>query len=181
MSAVIGPFVGQNMSAGNAKRIFEALKLCTVFCLASGVVLAILLAALSDFLPGLFSDNDEIRRVARLFLFIAPISYGAYGMVMVMNASFNGMGKPLPAVAISVGRMAVIYVPLALLGNYLFGVAGIFGAYAVANVLTGAWSYAWARASVNAQCERNSRRPEVVPEIDPSAPAYAAADTTRRR
>ena len=32
-------------------------------------------------------------------------------MVMVMNASFNGMGKPMPAVHISVGRMVVIYVP----------------------------------------------------------------------
>ncbi|MGB5344698.1 MAG: MATE family efflux transporter [Woeseia sp.] len=180
MSAVIGPFVGQNMSAGNDKRIFAALRLCTLFCLASGLVLALLLALLSDFLPGLFSDNDEIRRVARLFLWIAPISYGAYGMVMVMNASFNGMGKPLPAVAISVGRMAVIYVPFALLGNYWFGVAGVFGAYAIANIVTGAWSYAWARASVSSQCRRHAKQPAVVAEVDPAAPAYATADTTRR-
>ncbi|MGB5245357.1 MAG: MATE family efflux transporter [Woeseia sp.] len=180
MSAVIGPFVGQNMSAGNSKRIFKALRLCTLFCLGSGLVLAVLLAGLSDFLPGLFSDSAEIRRVAKLFLWIAPISYGAYGMVMVMNASFNGMGKPLPAVAISVGRMAVIYVPLALLGNYYFGVAGIFIAYALANIITGAWSYAWARASVKSQCKRHGRRPDKAQPPDATVPGYAAADTTRR-
>ena len=32
MSAIIGPFVGQNMSAGKADRIYLALRLCTVFC-----------------------------------------------------------------------------------------------------------------------------------------------------
>lgn len=116
-----------------------------------------------------------------MFLWIAPISYGSYGMVMVMNASFNGMGKPLPAVAISVGRMAVIYVPLALVANYFLGVAGIFMAYAVANILTGAWSYAWARASVQSQCDRNSSRDRVVPAVDPTVQTYAAAaDNTRR-
>ena len=33
MSSVIGPFVGQNLSAGNEKRILRALFLCTLFCI----------------------------------------------------------------------------------------------------------------------------------------------------
>ena len=155
MSAIIGPFVGQNMSAGNADRIKFALRLCTLFCLGSGLVIAALLAASSTLLPSLFSDNPAVTDVVTLFLWIAPISYGAYGMVMVMNASFNGMGKPMPAVFISVGRMAVIYVPLAIVLDRLFGVAGIFAAYAIANVLTGVMAYFWARSSVQAQCDRH--------------------------
>ncbi|HZW59612.1 MAG TPA: MATE family efflux transporter, partial [Woeseiaceae bacterium] len=95
MSAIIGPFVGQNMSAGKADRIFTALRLCTLFCLGAGLVIAAVLAASSKLLPALFSDNPEVTHVATLFLWIAPLSYGAYGMVMVMNASFNGMGRPL--------------------------------------------------------------------------------------
>ena len=155
MSAIIGPFVGQNVSSGNADRINEALRLCLLFCLGSGLVIAILLAALSGFLPGLFTDNSHVTDVAQLFLWIAPISYGAYGVVMVMNASFNGIGSPLPAVAISVGRMGVIYVPVALLLNQFYGVAGIFAAYAIANIVTGAISYVWARSAVQGQCERH--------------------------
>ncbi len=108
LSAIIGPFVGQNMSAGKADRIFRALRLCTLFCLGSGFLIAGLLAVSSGLLPQLFSDNPEVTDVTRLFLWIAPISYGTYGMVMVMNASFNGMGKPIPAVWISVGRMGLI-------------------------------------------------------------------------
>jgi Na+-driven multidrug efflux pump len=95
--------------------------------------------------------------VARLFLLVAPISYGAYGVVMVMNASFNGMGKPLPAVAISVARMAVIYVPLAIVLQPIMGIAGIFGAYALANIVTGIVAYLWARDSVQGQCDKHAR------------------------
>ncbi len=182
MSAIIGPFVGQNMSAGQADRIFRALRLCALFCLGSGLVIAVLLAALSDFLPSLFSDSDDVTGVASLFLWIAPVSYGAYGMVMVMNASFNGMGKPLPAVFVSVARMALLYIPLAMLGDRLFGIAGIFGAYALSNLAMGALSYVWARASVQPQCDKHEvPRTLVSTPGDPVVPRYAtASDTTRR-
>ncbi len=156
LSAVIGPFVGQNISANRPDRIHRALNICTFFCIGSGLVIALLLALSGDWVPSLFSDHAEVTDVGALFLLIVPISYGAYGMVMVMNASFNGMGKPMPAVNISVGRMVVIYLPVAFVAEKFFGVAGVFAAYAVANLLTGVLSYLWARASVDAQCELNA-------------------------
>jgi putative MATE family efflux protein len=156
MSAIIGPFVGQNISSGKADRIYLALRLCTLFCLGSGLVIAILLAASSTFLPGLFSEDPLVTRTTTLFLWIAPVSYGAYGMVMVMNASFNGMGKPMPGVVVSLSRMAVLYVPVALVADRFFGIAGIFAAYAVANIVTGFGSYVWARRSVQGQCDKHT-------------------------
>ena len=99
------------------------------------------------------------------FLWIVPISYGAYGMVMVMNASFNGLGKPMPAVFISVGRIAVLYIPLALIGMQMFEVQGIFGAYAIANVVSGIVAYAWARKVVHRRCETGGKPGETVTEI----------------
>ena len=163
LSAVIGPFVGQNISAGRADRIFEALRLCTFFCVGTGLVIAVLLAISGEWLPTLFSDNPQVTEVSTLFLMIAPISYGAYGMVMIMNASFNGMGKPMPAVHISVARMAVIYVPLAFVAERFFGRAGIFAAYAFANIVSGIVAYAWARASVQEQCDAHAE-PLIVSE-----------------
>ena len=156
MSSIIGPFVGQNMSAGKSDRIFLALKLCTLFCLGFGVVIAVLLGLSSNFLPSLFSDNPDVTKVTALFFWVVPVSYGTYGMVMVMNAAFNGMGKPMPAVMVSVARMAVIYVPLALVGDRLFGIAGIFAAYAIANVISGFFAYAWARKVVIGQCDKHA-------------------------
>lgn len=147
MSAIIGPFVGQNLAAGKDERIQLALRLCGIFCLLSGLAIAALLALLSGFLPGLFSSNEEVTSVTRLFLWLAPVSYGAYGIVMVVNAAFNGLGKPMPGVVISVTRIIALYVPLAFVGKTLFGVAGVFGAYALANIASGAIGYFWARST----------------------------------
>ena len=165
LSAIIGPFVGQNIAANRADRIYRALWLCTVFCLSVGLLMAALLALSGSFIPSLFSDSPEVVGVATTFLFIVPVSYGTYGMVMVMNASFNGMGKPMPAVHISVGRMVVLYIPLALIAERYFGVAGIFGAYMAANVITGVLSYIWARASIQEQCDKHAKPRAPVGEV----------------
>ena len=149
LSAIIGPCVGQNLSAGKDDRILQALRLCTVFCIGSGLAIAAGLALASGFLPSLFSSSPAVIDVAALYLLVAPISYGAYGMVMVMNASFNGLGHPMPAVWISLGRIVVLYLPLAAVGVVVFQVKGIFAAYAAANILSGILAYAWARRTVH--------------------------------
>jgi putative MATE family efflux protein len=125
LSSVIGPFVGQNLSAGKEQRIQLSLRLCAMFCMACGLVIALLLAVVADFVPTLFSQNPDVTNVTRLFLWIAPVSYGAYGVVMVL------------------------YLPLAFLGRELFGIAGIFGAYAIANLLSGLLSYFWAKRAAH--------------------------------
>ena len=153
LSAVIGPFVGQNVSANRPDRIFQALWFCTIFCIGTGLLIALGLYVSGEWIPSLFSDNVQVTGVGALFLTIVPISYGAYGMVMVMNASFNGMGKPMPAVHISVARMVVIYVPLAIVAERFLGIGGIFGAYMAANIITGVIAYTWARSSVQGQCD----------------------------
>ncbi|MFQ5609902.1 MAG: MATE family efflux transporter [Woeseiaceae bacterium] len=159
MSSIIGPFVGQNYSAGRERRILRALWLCTVFCLGSGLVIAGVLALFSGFLPTLFSQNADVNQVTQQFLWIVPVSYGTYGMVMVMNASFNGLGKPMPGVWISVGRILILYVPLAFIGMRVFGVVGIFGAYAIANVVSGFVAYAWARSTAHRLCTIGEAKP----------------------
>ena len=153
LSAVIGPFVGQNLAAGKEPRIMEALRLCMIFCVGAGLIGAGILALSAGFLPTLFSDNDDVIRVTRLFLWIAPLGYGGYGVVMVINASFNGLGKPMPGVVVSLLRTIILYVPLALIAEHYYGMVGIFAAYTAANVFTGFVAYAWAKRTVRSLCK----------------------------
>ena len=59
----------------------------------------------------------------------------------------------MPAVYISVIRITILYLPLALIAVQFFGVAGIFAAYAVANIVSSVLSYRWAIATVKHKCE----------------------------
>jgi putative MATE family efflux protein len=144
MSGIIGPFVGQNLGAARRDRILLALKQSYIFCLILGAALAVIVGIAAKPVAGLFSEAPGAIEVAALYLWIVPISYGAAGIVMLVNASFNGLGQPLPAMTISITRMVIVYIPLALLGRALFGIPGIFAAYAVTNLLTGAGAAVWA-------------------------------------
>ena len=147
MSAVIGPFVGQNLGARKPGRIVEALRRSSIFCLLLGAIIAVVLGLLAPQLSRLFSDDADVVSVTTTYLRIVPLSYGAAGIIMVVNAAFNGIGKPLPAVVISLGRTLVLYVPLAYAGSQLLGVPGIFAAACFSDVLSGIIAYAWFRKS----------------------------------
>lgn len=149
LSAVSSPFFGQNFGAGNFDRLLEARRVIKRFCLGFGLVLAVILALIAKPLAGLFSESEPIRFVAVQYLWIAAISYGAYGLVMSVNASFNGMGKPIPGVVISSCRVIAVFLPLAFLGRYLFELPGLFAATTVSNLLMGAVGFFWLGAQIN--------------------------------
>lgn len=143
LSGVIGPFVGQNLGAGEHGRIREAMRLCGLFCVGFGLLTAILLAVGAEPVMGLFTQDPRVLDIGRTYLWIVPLSNGAYGVVMVVNASFNGLGKPAPGVAISVIRMMVLYLPLAWIGAQLFDIPGIFVGAGIANLIAGVVAYGW--------------------------------------
>jgi len=148
LSGVIGPFFGQNLGAGKVDRLEEALKVLTRFCIGFGFIVAVLLALFGDHLVSLFGNHPTAIHIAVVYLMIVPLSYGAYGLVMSVNGAFNGMGRPWPAMVLSAGRVLYIYLPLAWIGQYYWGLSGLFIATALANLLLGSWAWLWLRKTI---------------------------------
>ncbi len=147
LSASIGPFVGQNWGAKHYDRADAAMLLSFRWSITWGLLVALLLYLLGPLLVAIFDDNPQVVEVASLYLLVVPISYGCWGMLMMGSAIFNSLGRPISSTLMSVCRMFVIYVPLAALGQWLFGVVGIFIAAAVSNVVMGLVALAWNRRS----------------------------------
>jgi putative MATE family efflux protein len=143
LSAVSSPFFGQNFGAGRFDRLLEARRVIMRFSLSFGFLLAILMSLLAGSLAGLFTESTAIRTVAVNYIWIVSWSWGAYGIVMSVNASFNGSGHPIPSVIISTARVIIIFLPLAYAGRWLFGLNGLFAASTVANLTVGAMAYVW--------------------------------------
>jgi len=158
LSAVSSPFFGQNFGSDQVDRLLEAKRVITRFCLGFGLALGILLMLIAKPLTGLFSQSPAIQTVAVNYLWIVALSYGAYGLVMSVNASFNGMGKPVPGVVISSCRVIVVFLPLALTGRYFFDLPGLFAATTLSNLLMGAAGFAWLSAQIN-QAKTRSPQP----------------------
>jgi putative MATE family efflux protein len=156
LSAVSSPFFGQNIGSGLFDRLLEARRVATRFCVGFGLVLAVVLIVIARSLIGLFTESEVIEQIALQYLWIVSLSWGAYGLVMMVNASFNGMGKPFPGVVISVFRVIVVFLPLAFLGRWMFDLPGLFGASLVSNLVMGLASFIWIGHQIRASQARPS-------------------------
>jgi putative MATE family efflux protein len=145
LSSVLGPFIGQNWGAGKKDRVSVAVTYCLRFSMGWGLLIALLLALAAPFIASLFNDNPAVTGVTVIYLRIVPISYGLLGVVLLSRTAMNVLNKPLQAALLTIIQMFALYIPLAYIGSYLFGVVGIFTAAAAANVVAGVIGYIWLR------------------------------------
>lgn len=180
LSATIGPFVGQNWGAKLYGRVRHSLHLSYLFCIGFGVLLAVVLAATSAQIVTLFDKNSEVVSTATRYLTLVPISYGTYGIFIVANAAFNALGKPLPALILTLSRMLVLYVPLAYLGSWLFGLNGIFAAACISNLIVGLIAIIWTRRSCSLKPDQKSDSSMISPSKQPPLNLSDIGDKTPR-
>jgi len=145
LSASIGPFVGQNWGANRRDRANDAMKLTFIWSMLWGFAISGIFFFAHEPIGQLFDDNPEVTAYTSFYLMIVPFSYGAWGVLMMASATFNSLGKPLFSTTMSLVRMFALYVPLAYIGQYYWGVYGIFGAAAASNVVMGLLGFLWNR------------------------------------
>ncbi len=155
LSGSIGPFVGQNWGAGRLERVQAGMYAAYRFCLIWGLVAAGLAWLAGGVVSAWINQNPPVVATAALYLSIVPISYGAWGVLMMVSAAFNGLGKPIPSTILSFTRMFLVQVPLAILLNYWFGYVGIFAATAITNTVMGAVACWWFQRKILARKPQN--------------------------
>jgi len=145
LSGSIAPMIGQNWGARQYARVDTAMQLGYRFSFAWGIFVFVVLATFGRQIVGLINHDPEVIEATYQYLLIVPLSYSTMGVAMVAGSCFVALGRSLPSLILNVVRVVVIYVPLAFLGDRLFGYRGVFGASAVATVLIAAASYVWIR------------------------------------
>lgn len=148
VSSSAEPFVGQNWGAGKYDRVKLALKQCHTFCLGWGAFTFTVMIIFGTTLVAMIDDNPTVVEVSYWFFLFIPLSIGFMGMMQVASSCFNALGKPAPPFTISLLRTIIIYIPLALLADHLWGYLGIFVATAVTNVVLGLVAWKWNRSYV---------------------------------
>ena len=141
LSTVLRPFVGQNWGAGRYDRVKLGVKYSNVFSLMWGVAMFIVLALAARPIASLFNDDPQVISIIMLYLWIVPIGYALFGVFQISTTTLNVLHKPGHAAVLMVIQMFGLYIPLAYLGSYLFGLPGIFFAVVLAYSLTGIASH----------------------------------------
>ncbi|RHW77239.1 MATE family efflux transporter [Colwellia sp. RSH04] len=141
MSMTLPPFISQNFGAGSMHRVEEAYKVSVKFVLIWQVIIFIVLLISAPFIASIFANEKAVSDIIKLFMWILPLGYGLQGIIILTNSSFNALHKPMVALALSVIRLFVCYVPLAYLGSYFYGLTGFFVGALLGNVVMAAISY----------------------------------------
>lgn len=148
LSMSVAPFVGQNWGAGKFARVQRAVSLAHIFALLWGAFAYLVLLLAAPLVIDQVTDEASVADAAMTYLLIVPIGMGLMGITANASNSFNALGQPGPPLLMSVLQMIVLTIPLALLGNALFGFPGIFGGGLLAVIFSGAIMYLWLRRNM---------------------------------
>lgn len=136
LAAGMAPFVGQNYGAGRLDRLAAALRISLVVAAGIGVVLWLLMLPLAPMVSTVFSDEPEIQRGIRLFLWLVPAGHFAQHQFFLVNSTFNAIGEAWKGTLLALARTFVFVLGLSWLLSRYFGVTGVFAGIAVGNVCT---------------------------------------------
>lgn len=149
LSMTLPPFVSQNLGGCQLGRVQAGYQLCIRFVLKWQFAVYLLLALTAPFIAQLFSTEPAVEQLICWFIWILPLGYGLQGVVILTNSSLNALHLPMRALALSIVRLFVFYVPIAWLGGKFFGVYGVYGGALTANIFVALVAYMWFNRSLN--------------------------------
>lgn len=156
LSGSIGAIVGQNWGAAQFSRARQALWEAALFCIGYGLVAALLLYFARGWFAALFTGEPEVLAASTAYLAISVWGYAGYGVLIVVNGALNAVDRASNALALSLGRVLLVMVPVAWLGHGLFGTQATYFGELFANLLGGAsaavlaWWALWHRPASDA-------------------------------
>jgi putative MATE family efflux protein len=148
------PMVGYYRGAKDfrsAKKINRiALKLAVAFMVIVGTVIF----ALSSIIPYAFTNDPEIVAMAVDYFRIIAFAYPFMGIAIVTSYTFQGLGRGMPSLTITMTRAALLLIPISYYLAYMtsFGVLGVWIGTAIAATITAAISIVWIEASFKKLC-----------------------------
>lgn len=129
----IQPLIGYCYGAGNFKRMKKSMGFSCVCNIILGTVVTIIYFIFTRQVVELFIDNENVVHYGVLMLRALMASGPVIGCMFVLNFSFQGMGKGVQSMILSLGRQGVIYFPLLIIMNKFVGLEGIVWAQAAAD------------------------------------------------
>ncbi len=129
------PIMGYNYGAKNYRRMLAVLKAGIIVVSTVELTVVLIYGLLAPMLAGWFTDSPEVietgARVLRTLMLILPF----VGATSMCRMSFQAMGKPQFAFIITLVRQLILYVPLLLAFNMLWGFGGMLLAQPVTEVV----------------------------------------------
>ena len=101
-------FVGQNIGAGEIKRVKKGMAQASVLSLVYSILIALVLYQGADHILGIFSSDPGVIQYGHMTMVILLPFYWIMAVHQILMGSFRGAGKTMVAMLVTVGNMCIL-------------------------------------------------------------------------
>lgn len=130
----IVPIVAYNYGAQKRRRLMNTAKLGTLYAVGYMFFGVILFHALPEMLMGIFLTTQESLAIAVPCIRIISISFILAGVCIIVGSVFQGLGKSIFSMFVSIARQLVVLIPAAYLLSLTGDVYNVWWSFPIAEV-----------------------------------------------
>jgi putative MATE family efflux protein len=131
----MSPILGFNYGAKKFDRAIDVIKLALRYSTYFSIVAFVVLITFSSLIVDIFTEDQELIQTTttsfRIVVFMLPL----VGFQLVASGVFQAIGKPLPAIIISLMRQVIVLIPLLLIMPLFYGLDGVWYSFPIADLL----------------------------------------------
>ncbi len=147
------PIVSYNYGAKTWDRVKESVWLAIKWTTGISLVLLSVLIFFSNELINIFTEDVDLLAHTPRVLKLIFISLPIMGVGFIGGAYFQAVGKPMPALVLTLARQGLFMIPLMYILASFMGLDGVWSAMPAGEILAGVWSAIWLFLEVNKKKE----------------------------
>lgn len=155
------PIVSYNYGAENWDRVKSSIWLAV----KATTVISIILLSIIVFFPykliGIFTEDKDLLAHTPRVLQLIFVSLPVMGVGFIGGAYFQAIGKPIPALVLTLARQGIFMIPLMYMLSHFIGLDGVWAALPAGEILAGMWSGIWLYLEVNKTKESNTSTSQI--------------------
>ncbi|MFT7229867.1 MAG: putative MATE family efflux protein [Bacteroidia bacterium] len=150
------PIVSFNYGAKNGQRVKDSVWLAIKWTTGISLLLLSVIVLFPEDLIAIFTEDKYLRAHTPRVLKLIFISLPIMGIGFIGGAYFQAVGKPIPALILTLARQGLIMIPLMFILAYFFGLDGVWISLPAGEVVAGVWAAVWLYIEVNRLTNKKS-------------------------
>ncbi|MDO9573415.1 MAG: MATE family efflux transporter [Candidatus Contubernalis sp.] len=129
------PIVGFNYGAGHPDRVRNAIQIAILVTTGMSIFAFLSFMFFPGYLIRLFSTEQELIDIGTQAIRIICLAFPLLGYQLIGAGIYQALGKPLPAMVLSMSRQVLFFIPMVLVLPIFFDLQGVWMAFPAADFL----------------------------------------------
>lgn len=130
------PIVGYNYGAKQFERMRETIWITLKIVTVCAAVISLMLVFIPSPFLRIFTSDPTVIKEGSFAMRILFITFFVVGVQVVAGGLYQALGRPKPALILSLSRQILFLIPLVLILPQFFGLIGVWLAFPIADILS---------------------------------------------